>query len=220
MKKKIILVCSLLILIPIAIIGLNVYGYYHYTGELVGIKGTSTYHRDNCQFVKKATSTQLVLLGNLESTAILGYRPCTTCNPPNNGTQVKAFKDKQESDKLLATPVPTGKYTVDDFSGSYSENRRKELGLSDPNDLSKLEVMGSSSQNNYGIYTVTCTVKNNDNIQHEIRVQSIFYDGNNKPISTKESFSKKIDSGNIQGFEITQLDNVEKIKRFEIKIIN
>ena len=123
MKKKIILICSLLILIVFAIISLSVYGYYHYTGELVGVKGTSAYHRDNCQFVKKATSTQLIFLGNLESTAILGYRPCATCNPPKNESQVKAFKDKQEADKLLATPVPTG---------SYTDRRKAALGIEKP----------------------------------------------------------------------------------------
>lgn len=56
-----------------------------YKGELIGIKDeNNVYHKDSCQFVTKSNNDSIILFKNLELTALNAYRPCKTCNPPNN----------------------------------------------------------------------------------------------------------------------------------------
>lgn len=77
------------------------FDWFFYSGELIGIKGTDTYHRDKCQFVKKSSAKDLIFFEDLEATAYSDYRPCKTCNPPNNYKEVQAFNIEQEERKKI-----------------------------------------------------------------------------------------------------------------------
>jgi hypothetical protein len=54
-----------------------------YDGELVYLDdGSNVYHRDDCKFVEDAN--QVYFFNDLEETVDNHYRPCKTCNPPDN----------------------------------------------------------------------------------------------------------------------------------------
>lgn len=81
MKKYYIIGIALVLAL---IIGFRLYSYYNYSGELIAILDTYTYHRDNCYFVKKASSDDIVFAKSLKQLAEKNYRSCKSCNPPSN----------------------------------------------------------------------------------------------------------------------------------------
>ncbi|MGE5631373.1 MAG: hypothetical protein ACM3TR_09790 [Caulobacteraceae bacterium] len=101
--KKLLFILILFLSTFIAFGGYYIHDRYFYSGELIGIQGTNIYHRDNCQFVKKTSIDKLVFFRALYNTALLNYRPCKTCHPPDNLNEIKyVIKEKeQELQKAL-----------------------------------------------------------------------------------------------------------------------
>lgn len=85
-------------------------------------------------------------------------------------------------------------------------------------DISKVIIAGSSFEVNSVAYTITCTIQNNDNVEHIINVKIIYYDKDKSPISTQSDKYVTIGPGDIQGVTISQRDNIEKIDSYEIKV--
>lgn len=110
MKKKAVLIIFV-ILVLIAGIGYILYDKCFYTGELIGIKGTFTYHRSDCPFVKKINVKDLIFFESLQEAADQKYRSCKTCNPPSNKKELDTVLlneainvdaiNKAEQDKYL-----------------------------------------------------------------------------------------------------------------------
>lgn len=127
--KKLLFIPLVLILIIGSYVGFRVYNYYHYSGELIGIKGTNLYHRDNCQFVKKSDISKLIFFKNLKNTVDKQYGACKTCNPPNNKKEIqkeiKNLEDALAKIKINPTLKPSpGRYSLDD---TYLTPRQKRI---------------------------------------------------------------------------------------------
>jgi hypothetical protein len=99
--KLIVKAITAIVLLILIIVGYTAYTFFYYKGEIIGIKKTYTYHRDNCQFVKKASFGDLIFFDNLVDT-VPKYRPCKTCLPPNNSKEIAAYKSKAEAEKVQA----------------------------------------------------------------------------------------------------------------------
>lgn len=190
------------LLIPIVIIcsliGYRIYKYYNYTGELVGIRGTGVYHRDDCQFIKKANTNTIVLFQDRMQAAEAGYRACKTCNPPDNIKELEVVAKKQNEE-----------------SSSITKNSYKKF------DINKCKVLGSSADKSSYVWTITGTVKNNNDVDVSLGifyVQAIFYDKDKKPIATQKSRCV-ISSGEIGGFTITQYENINNINSYKLTLI-
>ncbi|KNY24857.1 Ada metal-binding domain-containing protein [Pseudobacteroides cellulosolvens] len=104
--KKMFIIGSTVILLIGSVIGFRLYKYYNYSGELIGIRGTYTYHRDNCAFVKKASADKLIFIDSLKEAAEHEYRSCKSCNPPANDKYVAEIeKQKQLVEKERLSKV-------------------------------------------------------------------------------------------------------------------
>jgi hypothetical protein len=102
MKKYVVIILVIILLIPI---GFKIKNTFFYSGELVGIKGTNVYHRDDCKFIKESSSTSIYFINNLDETAEKELRPCKRCNPPDNSkfvTEYNKLKEEKEKDRLLS----------------------------------------------------------------------------------------------------------------------
>jgi hypothetical protein len=95
--KKIIVSLFIVFLFLIVLV---LYNRFFYRGELIGIKGTDNYHRDSCQFVKKASIDKIIFFDDLNETAEYGSRPCNTCNPPGNEKQLDEVMLQLEKIKI------------------------------------------------------------------------------------------------------------------------
>jgi hypothetical protein len=100
MKKYLIL--GAIVGVLISVIGFRVYKYYNYSGELIGIKGAYTYHKDNCAFVKKAGADKLIFIDSLKEAAEHDYRSCKSCDPPSNEKYVAEIEKQKELDRKKA----------------------------------------------------------------------------------------------------------------------
>jgi hypothetical protein len=100
--KLIVKAIAAIVLLILIIVGYKAYTFFYYKGEIIGIKRTYTYHRDNCQFVKKASFGDLIFFDNIKDTAESDYRPCKTCNPPDNSGEVKIVEAMREEEKIIA----------------------------------------------------------------------------------------------------------------------
>lgn len=83
-----------------AILGYFLYNRFFYFGELIGIKGTDTYHRSSCIFIKKSSIEKLIFFDSIDDT-VPDRRPCKACHLPNNSKQVKAFNAEYEEEQRL-----------------------------------------------------------------------------------------------------------------------
>jgi len=87
-------------------------------------------------------------------------------------------------------------------------------------DFSKVVISGHSADNsNRYMLPITCTVQNNDSIPHILTVKAVFYDKDETPILTKDSFAITVATGDIESVVITAHDNVENIDSYELKLI-
>lgn len=69
------------------------------------------------------------------------------------------------------------------------------------------------------MYIISCTVKNNDSVSHNLKVKAIFYDKDNNPILTEESLTITVEPNDIESATITAFDNVESIASYELKLV-
>lgn len=86
-------------------------------------------------------------------------------------------------------------------------------------DISKVIIAGHSHTKNSIVYKITCTVQNNDIVNHRVYVKAIYYDKKNSPISVKEVFAGIISPNDIQSVTIEQMDNIENISSYDLNII-
>ncbi|HHV73022.1 MAG TPA: hypothetical protein GXX38_10530 [Clostridia bacterium] len=86
----------------------------------------------------------------------------------------------------------------DDSTVDFSENSINEQKTN-----SKLEILGRTNS-----------------IPHRVIVKSIFFDENKIPISVVESYSKKIDPGEIERFDLTEYKDhvIEKIRSYDLVV--
>lgn len=112
-------------------------------------------------------------------------------------------------------PVSRGLFSASDFAPTVKKEPKINKG-----DFSKVAVSGESADDsNPYMYSVTCTVTNNDSIPHEFSIQAIFYDKDKKPILTEESLSMTVQPGDIGSTALNAFDNVESISSYELKLI-
>lgn len=132
-KTLIVLICSVVFL---SFLGYFAYTQLSYSGELIGILGTNVYHRDNCEFVKKADNQDLIFFKDLTQTANEAYRRCSSCNPPSNKKQVKiAIRNLENELQTLDGSTTAG----------YLDLFTKKLKTYEINDkLSKLRSIDSN----------------------------------------------------------------------------
>lgn len=97
MNKKIRITLIYVIFIALSLARYLACNRYIYYGELVGIKGTGVYHRQNCLFIKKSTIDKLIFFDDLYETAEYSYRPCKRCCPPSNNKYIQqVLREKAE----------------------------------------------------------------------------------------------------------------------------
>ena len=115
---------------------------------------------------------------------------------------------------IVETPEPMSNYlwTESDFKTKAPEINK--------GDFSKVSISGKSvDDSNPYMYSVTCTVKNDDTIPHKLTVKAIFYDKGKNPILTEESFKITVGSNDVEGASIVAFDNVKSISSYELKLI-
>lgn len=115
-----------------------------------------------------------------------------------------------EENQPKSTPLPT--LNARDFETPTPEPPK--------GDISKVIISGkSNTTDGYVTYDISCTVKNNDRIEHKIYVSAIYYDKNNSPISTKDGDVFYISPGEMKGSSISLYDNIAKnISSYKLEI--
>ena len=117
---------------------------------------------------------------------------------------------------LTPTPTPEPVYRPPFTASDFTD---KEIKVN-KGDFSKVVVSGESvDDSNPYMYSVTCTVTNNDSIPHEFTIQAVFYDKGKKPILTEESLSMIVQPGDIGSAVLNAFNNVESISSYELKLI-
>jgi len=190
-----------------------------YNGELIAIKETNLYHKDSCEFVKKSSINSLIFfkdLYELSKVSYKQYRPCKTCNPPLPSKEIlkkiedQKITDQERKDKPLNSGLSLGEKIL--------EQRRKKLEQPDEV-ISKLIISGNSHELNYGTHKITCTVKNDNLEAYDVGVKAIYYNSKKEAILTSDSQISPIRPNDIQGFTISNYENVSSISSYELKII-
>ena len=124
-------------------------------------------------------------------------------------------------DTLVKTPTPTPSPAPSKTPWT-AESVREARGDSEDNkgDFSKVVISGEAvDTSNPYMYIISCTVKNNDSVSHNLRVKAIFYDKDNNPILTEESLTITVEPNDIESATITAFDNVESIASYELKLV-
>lgn len=98
-----------------------------------------------------------------------------------------------------------------------------EINDSDINkdNFEELVVSGHAiDKSNPYMFTVTGTITNNSDAEQKYDVQVIFYDKSNNPIALESDTYKQIKPGEINGFKVTLLNNVNNVNSYEVKLAN
>ena len=72
-----------------------------YTRELIGDKNTHVYHKDDCKFIDDLKTSELIFFDNLVETAEYGYRPCKSCDPPNNEKELVIVEEERKQQEII-----------------------------------------------------------------------------------------------------------------------
>ncbi|AEM74783.1 Ada metal-binding domain-containing protein [Caldicellulosiruptor acetigenus] len=207
--KKGIIICIILVVISLSFyFCYKIYSFYHYSGELIGVRGTGIYHRDNCKFIRNISNEKLVFFSDKMAAAEAGYRACKTCKPPDNKKElIEVEKRKAEERKR------------------EEEERKNKMNTVDGPDYSKVKILGSSFKKNMIMVEVTGTIKN-ENSENEswgvsCRVQAIFFDKHKKPIFEAVSDNISLVSGQIKSFDIKVINSIaENIESYKLQLVN
>src|SRR3972149_4216373 len=74
--------------------------------QFVGSKNSDKYHKQECQWAKRISESNLRTFDSAEEATDAGYQPCKVCKPPTSG--------KAEGAKRSQNPVQSIPKTYDD----------------------------------------------------------------------------------------------------------
>lgn len=111
-------------------------------------------------------------------------------------------------------------YTSKEDGDNSQHTEEKGSWYVDKGDFSKVKISGHSVDDSNPYYrTITCTVTNNDSIEHLLTVKAVFYDKNSAPILTENSFEMFVAPGGIESVTLTTFDNIESIASYELILV-